>query len=317
MIIGENMNKKSLVIILMILAILVSSFANAIIYTQQISSANTNLQSEIPSFIVKTLKYENYPVTSGDWFDIWVQVQNSGQNDAKNVNFEVSKESPFTSSDNLSTDYAIISGAINANKNLQTGEKSAQENQVVLKYRIKVLDNAKDGVSMLKLLISFDGKDGRITQTFELPIVIEKTKTEFAIGLRDSNIRRTTFSIANIGEKSASAVTIQIKDDSSLLEKEKNQIILGSLMPGDLSTFSFPIDLGKDVKEAVFEIAYTDIAGVRNTFEKTVAIPKIQETIKPVVTLSFFEKYQNWIYAACGVVLGLLIGLIFRKKKAE
>lgn len=309
----KNNFLKNILFIMMLLVISLSSFSNAAISQTNFSTSNIGSQPESPSFTLNLLKYDPFPVNPGESFDLWVQVQNIGQKDAENVTFEILNEFPFSSEKPIIT-YEFVSGTINAYKNMKAGEQIPQENKLVLKYRVKVAENAKDGENNLKLKITTK----ETTHSYDLPISIDKTKTSFEINMRDSNNRRTTFSLANIGEKTASSVVINLKETEQLLQKEKSQIIIGNLNAGDFTTVSFPIIYTKDTKEVTFEIAYTDISGARVTTEKTVPISILNEEKTIELKKSFLEQYSNWIYATSGILIGLLIGMFFFKgKKSE
>ena len=81
------------IIIIFVMSVLCFSFVSATSHTVNFSvnsiMANTNAR-----FVVQTLKYEPYPVAAGSWFDVWVKVQNVGQADAKNAEFELVPEFP-------------------------------------------------------------------------------------------------------------------------------------------------------------------------------------------------------------------------------
>ena len=299
------MKEKPVIIMKMsmiILAVLLN-FTLISAYQVNLSGNLNNGQTENAAFIVKTLKYEPYPVNAGDWFDIWVQVQNIGQKDALNSKFEIIADYPFSSTENLTQSFNVISGMINANKNLNPGEQDPQENIVVLKYRIKSADNAREGVNILNFKTSINGENDH---TYSLPISIEKTKTDIDIAMRDSNIRRTTFSIANTGEKEASAITVKVKDENILLDRAGSQVIVGTLNIGEFSTVAFPIAPNENLTSVDLLIEYTDSAGVRTSLEKTVPVTIAKEEVPVVAAKTFYEKYSSWII---GTVIGLLAGI--------
>lgn len=127
--------------------------------------------AKYPSLEVSVLKYNPYPVSSGEWFDLWVKVQNIGESDANNARFELQPSYPFSSNDSLVRDYGLIYGRLNSFKVDQTYDSS----QVILKYRVYVEKNAPSGSSDLKFLTSIDG--GISSLTFNLPIeVFSSTK---------------------------------------------------------------------------------------------------------------------------------------------
>jgi hypothetical protein len=300
-------------ILMTLLTIIHPAYVDAAIYQVNLSDSLNSGQTENPAFIVNTLKYEPYPVNAGDWFDLWIQVQNAGQKDALNSKFEAIPDYPFSSAESLTKYFNIIIGTINANKNMKQGEQTPQENIIVIKYRIKAADNAKEGTNILNFKTSINGIN---EYNYELPIYIEKTKTDFAVTMRDSNLRRTTFSIANIGEKKASAIIVKINNDSVLLDKSEFQVIIGALEVGELSTVSFPIMPDKELTNIDLQIEYTDTSGIRSYVKKNVQVNIAkEEKIKPIIeNKSFLERYSNWIYGLAGLVVGILVILLIKRR---
>ncbi|MBU2633898.1 MAG: COG1361 S-layer family protein [Nanoarchaeota archaeon] len=87
-------------------------------------------------FRFETVKYEPYPVTPGDYFEVWIKITNYGGGEMENVIIELQQEYPFSSYDN---DYKKELGKLNTNQ------------QFVVKFKVKVDDNAVEGVENLKI----------------------------------------------------------------------------------------------------------------------------------------------------------------------
>jgi hypothetical protein len=270
--------------------------------------------------VVQVLKYDPYPVNAGDWFNLWIKLQNIGQADAKNVKFELIPDYPFESNDSLIRSYGLIFGTINSYKAYQTYDSS----QVILKYRVRAADNAPDGANNIKFKISFDNSEGSI---FNLPIEIGKTKTDFDVIMQDSTTSGTSFSIVNIGENDASAVKIYIDPQNNLRLTGTSASILGNLAKGDFTTATFQIAPGLDLKEIKIKIDYTDIAGIRNSLEKTVPV-NLDQTFANITATGFKNKttssssnlFSNAIPVVIGLILGMIILRIYqrvKKKKKE
>ena len=130
--------------------VLTGNFASAdTLYEKNYTINNLEIGKAPVNFIVRELKYEPYPVTAGEYFDVYIKVQNIGSNDAKDVEFKLIPEEPFSSSDSLIRDYGTIYGATNA----YMFSKDYDASQVVLKYRVKTASDSKEGISNLKLEI--------------------------------------------------------------------------------------------------------------------------------------------------------------------
>jgi hypothetical protein len=258
------------------------------------------------TLVVQALKYEPYPVNPGDWFDLWVKVQNIGSESAKNAVFTLIPEYPFESNDNLVRDYNLIYGTISAYQTDQTYDST----QVILKYRIKVADNAPEGLSNVKLKVtSLTSDSGNI---YNLPIVIGKTKTNFDVVMQDSTSQGTSFAISNIGENTATALTVSVKTDNNVKVSGSSSSIIGNLANGDFTTVTFQIQPNKNIENVTIEISYTDIAGVRNTIDKTVPV-KINSNFGQQTTTKTTNSSSKYIYIVIGAILGILLVFIYKK----
>lgn len=142
--------------------------------------------TKYPSLEVSVLKYNPYPVSSGEWFDLWIKVQNVGEIDANNARFELQPSYPFSSNDSLVRDYGLIYGRLNSFKVDQTYDSS----QVVLKYRVFVEKNAPSGSSDLKFLTSTDG--GISSMTFNLPIEVFSEDSNIPVETQTSPVDNST-----------------------------------------------------------------------------------------------------------------------------
>jgi len=266
-----------------------------------------------PSYIsrsnieVQVLKYDPYPVSPGEWFDVWIQVQNVKEEDVTNAVFELSSEYPFSSTDTLIRNYNLISGKINAYKMSHNYDAS----QVVLKYRVKVADNAPEGTSDLKLKINDDKNNPSAGFIIYLPITIGKTKTDFDIVMQDSTIQGTSFAISNIGDNAAIAVTLSVEPQDNVAIKGPKATILGNLAPGDFTTVTFQVSPNSDLEEMKLKIAYTDIAGVRNEVEKIVPVSIYSAPFIPKKTSAGFISMI--LPAVVGLILGIIFAGIYRK----
>jgi hypothetical protein len=168
------MKLKYLLIFATVFAITLQFSVYALTYDQtayeQVMSSTISSSSS-SNIVVQVLKYQPYPVNSGDWFDLWVKVQNTGQEDAPNAVFELQPEYPFSSNDSLVRNYGLIYGTVGSLKIDQTYDSS----QVILKFRVKVAENAPTGASNIKLKLSSDSSASGTT--YNLPIEIFSIKT--------------------------------------------------------------------------------------------------------------------------------------------
>jgi hypothetical protein len=252
---------------MMVLAVLAVSAVNAQMFEVNYTIPNNALNT--PNLVVSVLKYEPYPVNAGDWFDVWIKVQNDGQADAKNVSFELKPEYPFSSNDSLIRNYGTILGTLNS---YQTGMQG-DANEVVLKYRVKTADNSPEGESGLKFGIA-DSTNNGVEFVQSLPIVIGKTKTDFDVVIQDATSSGLSFAISNSGSNDASAVTVTLEPAKSLFISGPQSSIIGNLAKGDFTTVTFQAMPGRNLSSVTLKLDYTDVVGIRNTVEKSVTLPQ-------------------------------------------
>jgi hypothetical protein len=281
------------------------------------SSANPGITSSTgPRLVVKTLKYEQYPVNAGDWFDIWVKVENIGQASAQDVQFTLAPEYPFSMSDNGTQYYGTLSGTAQAYKERLPAEADIESNQVILKYRVKVAESASEGTHLLKLRVeSRQSASGSLNeQTYELPITVEKTKTDLAITMQESNVLRTSFALVNTGDKPASAVTVSLAGDNPPAVRGPATVVVGTLGPGDFINVPFQLVPNSSVHAMTLQIDYTDIAGNRNTLLRTVPVALAAEPVQETKIPEPFYA-SAWLYAVAGLIVGMGVALLLSRRK--
>ena len=267
-------------------------------------------------FQVQTLKYEPYPVNAGDWFDLWVKVQNIGVDDANDARFELLMDYPFSSNDTLVREYGLVPGTSTAFKHKQLGDKDIQANQVIMKFRVKVADNAPEGENLIKLQTSADGNEEFGLTTYSLPIEVAKTKTSFDIVMQDSTSQGTSFAIANVGDKDSTAVTFTIPEQDNVEVTGPSSSIIGNLEEGDFTTVTFKILPNKDLHELKIELAYTDSAGVRNVVTEMVPV-SIDPTFGQQTQESGGFSFSAILWLIIGAVLGIFGNYLYKKRKKK
>lgn len=235
---------SSLLILAMIQVNPAGAEMNVVNMTQSVSSGSvannlymsgTNIGS---MFVVDTLKYEPYPVAPGTQFNLWIKVENIGQDDSPGTTFELVPQYPFTSTDQLARDYGTFPGTASAFNNMRAGEVKMQSNQAIILFRVKVDANAMEGTNTVNFMIT---NSKGINYTIALPIEIEKTGTDFDVVMQDSNAQGMSFAIANTGANTANAVLVTLENTPGYSVIGPSSTILGNLAAGDFTTFSFDL----------------------------------------------------------------------------
>ena len=347
---------------LIILAAVQSAPVSGVVYVIDYSNSSTtsiglspatrasqaNSISEAAYFELRTLQYDPFPVNPGEWFDLWIKVQNVGNEDATNTTFQLVEEYPFSLSPDTSSlrYYGIIPGVASAFKNKQAGDTTIQANQVILKYRIKAADNAPEGDAIIRIKAMPGNKQGDWFP-FDLPISIANTKTDFDVVAQDSTTQGTSFAIANTGQNTATAVIVSIEPSEGMNITGTSSSILGNLAAGDYTTVSFQISsmagnrtagsrtqynpnnpnrnssqqsgnfTRQPANQVTMKITYTDTAGIRNTIEKTVPMSLGQKAAGQfgAGARSQSAGLPNYAYVMFGVALGFLMIFIYHKIK--
>jgi hypothetical protein len=260
-------------------------------------------------FFVQTLKYDPYPVNPGSWFDVWVKVQNLGENDAKNASFILLPEYPFSSTDTAAREYGIVPGRKSAYSDSQLNDSSVQINQVVLKFRVKADDSAPEGASMLKVGATTDETLGtRIV--FSLPIEIAKTRTDFEVRLSQLGPEGSTLIVTNVGDNAAKAVTLDIVQQGGVtILSGAEPASLGDMTQGDFTVAHMKALPENGAGSMAFKVSYTDTGGVRNTVTKTVPVEvSVVDGIYTQPAAS--DYYTQWTFAAAGAATGAFLVII-------
>ena len=120
---------------------------------------------QAPQLRFDNLKYEPYPVTPGDHFEVWLKITNIGEEEAPNAVFELVEEFPFSN-------YGTLDKKVEF-PNLNPGAS------VVVKFDIYVNPDAVEKTTKLK--ISAKAGEGLFPVVHELPIDIKTRGALIAI----------------------------------------------------------------------------------------------------------------------------------------
>jgi len=303
---------KKIILVSLLFIFLFASFASADnMYVQNYTYKDSGKMSS-PYFVVQELKYEPYPVSPGESFDLWIKVQNIGQGDASDAKFKLQLDSPFSSSDNLEQDYGLISGTANAYAHIKSGEVNPQENQIVLKYRITVDGNAIPGTNYVKVIAYTNSMDSG--QVFSIPVSVDKTKTDFNLALQKSDAAGYSFLISNVGDNSADSLSVTLNPEAGLAVNGDRIFVVGKLNKGDFTKFSVPLSVSDNVKEVTFQVDYTDTSGARRSVEKTVSL---EGATKNLPQANASPSYVKWIYLFVGFIIGLIAMSLVKRKQIK
>lgn len=293
------MNKKILSIFTGIFLFLVCvSFISA----QQTVTYPYNYDSN--TIQIASLKYDPYPVNPGEYFDIWIQAQ-LGDNDY--VKFELIEEYPFSLDENEE--------AVREYENIGNRE-------VVMHYKVRVDEDAVEGVNELKLKYSSGAYSSEgVIKIFEVHVSDVQTKFEAVVQeMRGSEV---SIAIANIGKNTANSVIVRVPDQENYKAVSISEQLVGNLDSGDFTVVGFNIaPKNADGGKLKIQIDYTDIIGERRSeikevvFDSSLITGTNFQNGNPESTAngsgSSSSGLTNWLI---WVLIAVIIVILFFKRK--
>ncbi len=264
----------TLVLLLPVFALISLSLVGADTSYQTNNSNYTIAQgygpTQSPQLIVQSLSYDPYPVQAGQWFNIWIRVQNVGTNNAPSAQFQLISNYPFDSIDSPVRNFGVIAGSSDAYKYQQLlGDSQPEVNQVIMEFRVHVANNAPSGSSVVKLAMTSDNSSSN-TVYYDIPISIANTGTDFAVVSQGSTTQGTSFAIANTGENPATAVIVSIPQQRGIIVSGSSSSVVGNLNSGDYTSVSFQVASGNST--IPIDVSYTDTTGVRQNIQYNVSL---------------------------------------------
>ena len=249
-----NIGKKSLsfLIILLFSVSLVSAAEAEINYTVLYDYNPLKW----PELQINQLKYEPYPVNPGEYFDLWIKIENTGGALTKDALFELLPEFPFS---------------LDPNENATRSYGQISNYPVVLKYKVRVDEDAVAGVNELDFRYTTNGKnDQGVIETFE--IEVDDAQTDFDLVVQEINEDEVSIAIANTGKNVAYSVIVRIPEQTSFEAVGTNGQMVGNLENGDYTLVGFEIaSKSRTGKEPLkIQIDYTDEIGERRSLIKEV-----------------------------------------------
>ncbi|MBW3023335.1 hypothetical protein KY308_04490, partial [Candidatus Woesearchaeota archaeon] len=161
---GISMGNK-LFLALIILCIAPAAFAVEMNYS------NTNIESQHADIYVSILKYEPFPVAPGEYFNLWLKVENKGDLDAPDLTFTLEPQYPFffDSSETAERNIGKLESHQSAliNYKVRVDEKAVEGN-AFLHYEYRTADNKKPVSNTLNVKI----------QTPDAILTVYSVKTE-------------------------------------------------------------------------------------------------------------------------------------------
>jgi hypothetical protein len=213
-------------------------------------------QSINPQVSVIMTKYDPFPVEAGNYFTLWVKVQNLGAVDAQNVTLELLDTFPFTIDPN--EERVRFFGTVKAGEDL------------LAQYRVRVEDSAVEGNNPLDVRLS---TDGRVFFTTSFDVYVESRLVDFEIGnlasepenlFSDSENNKLTITLHNVGEGEAKLVKTELRLPSGFIPSSSysDTYSIGTVGAESSGNAVFYIDIDRSVQSgehyATLKVSYKD-----------------------------------------------------------
>jgi hypothetical protein len=254
-------------VILALIALVIVPLANALYDSSSDVAAGIN-----PSYgavYVTQLRYDPFPVSPGQYVDVWYKIENAGSVPLTNVDFILVPEYPF-SVDGSTTDVV--------------GTLGAHESALV-KFKVRVSESALQGDQPLKYTWSADGVTTNVVGTFSSDISVRSANSFLVV----SNARATPETIAPSGQSTIEIELANVGDAFIRYATVGLQLValptgatapielpftpvgqgvtrtITNLAPGQNGTVKFPVVADADAKSMAYKlpivINYIDSAG--------------------------------------------------------
>jgi len=187
------------------------------------ASYEENLTYSTSSIVqIQTMKYDPYPVNPGEYFDFWISVVYNGNTGVNGGVFELSPSFPFS---------------LDSNETATKSYPSLSYPSLMLKWRVRVSEDAAEGINYLTLNYKVNG----IWYTKDFEIGVANAQTSFDAVLQDSSSSEVSIAIANTGKNTANSVIVKIPTQSNFEVTGTDGQMVGNLDSGDYSIVTFEV----------------------------------------------------------------------------
>ncbi|MHC1625540.1 MAG: COG1361 family protein [Methermicoccaceae archaeon] len=249
----------SMVVLAGLFVLLISSTASATVI-----ETDSGIVVDDSYLHVTLVNQDPYPADPGGYVDLVFKVENWGVENAEDVIVELEPEYPF--SVDPGTDTVRELGTVGCT------QKDEDDEYILLKYKVRVAEDAIDGESEIKLKYSYVSDDTWDSYILKEEITISDPKTDFEVILQDITGNDATLAIANTGDTSAYSVIVSIPKQDGFRVLGTSDNIIGTLDAGDYTLMSFEVVQSNSTEDTglTVEVAYTDTLGIRRTVQADV-----------------------------------------------
>jgi hypothetical protein len=190
------------------------------------SETNYSVSYKISSAWIQLvqLKYEPYPVNPGEYFDLWVKVQDTSSSPVENATFELVPEYPFS---------------LDSNEDAVRTYGQLTSEPAVLHYKVRVSKDAVEGTNEIKLRYKLGESDSWASSTFDIEVA--EARTDFDVVVQEISGSDVSIAIANIGKNDADSVVVRIPEQEDFEAAGTSGQMVGNLAAGDYTLVGFEI----------------------------------------------------------------------------
>ena len=206
-----------------------------------------------PALKATLVKYEPAPAEPGGYIDVWMKIENKGDDTATDAEFEIMPKYPFT-----------LDPGVSASQKLG---KLWPLQQVVIDYRLRVDEEALEGSSPVDFRFRTD-EEGVWTNS-SVSISVQSKRINVGISgiesspylIRPGDYSTITLKVQNFGDSSASDVVIKLDTSASTMPfstvNSTTEKYLKLLEGGREETLSFKVLASPDATAGAYKVPIT------------------------------------------------------------
>ncbi len=236
---------------------------------------------------VEMEKYSPVPAEPGKTLTVWIRVDNTGGEPARDVTFSIKAENPLVLLSDSTKRYSTIYNGAN----------------VLLEYRFSVDPSAPDGRTGFK----FSYIVGSATTEYNFSVTIDNSKKSADLralyvgakpDARTGGKSTITTDIANTASGTAYYTTAKASTPAGTIKR--NEIYVGNLEPDDFNSVDFEMEVTAQpgIYPLYVTFDYKDLDDIEYTSNQTVVF-----TVLPALK----EDASAWNYAVFLVVAGVIV----------
>jgi len=233
------------------------------------SYLNRTADIDIPNIDVISLKYEPFPVEPGEYFTLWLRIQNLGNDKADNALVEVVDSYPFS---------------IQGNKVFSIGSLGSRQEYVLKIEKVKVDESAVEGDNELEVLLTAGGAYKGLVKSVKLKISVQSVSPILDINvisepeiIEQGSLGDLILNIKNLDNSVIEDISVKLNlPDQFVPIGSTTEKKIDKLLPGKEDSLIFRVisDAGAATKayKIPFEITYFDEIGNKFSKNDTIGI---------------------------------------------